>query len=74
MKYGMMLTIYVLGTCIANSRFIWQPLKAPPMALQPVLTKSKPSQPVLSLSYQNRTDLCVRVNSSKTLFLHVFRV
>ena len=24
----MMLTIYMLNTCIANSRFIWQPLKA----------------------------------------------
>ena len=40
----MMLTIYMLDTCIANSRFIWQPLKAAPMALQPVLTKFKPSQ------------------------------
>ena len=27
-KHGMMLTIYMLDTCITNSRFIWQPLKA----------------------------------------------
>ena len=41
---GMLLTSYMLHTRIANWHFIWQSMEAAPMALQPVLTKSKPSQ------------------------------
>ena len=33
-KQGMMLTIYMLHTRIANSRFIWQSMETAPMALQ----------------------------------------
>ena len=43
-KRGMMLTIYMLHTCIADLRFIWQCLEAAPMAVQAVLTESEPSQ------------------------------
>ena len=32
-KHGMMLTIYMLDTCIANLRFVWQPLKAAPYGI-----------------------------------------